>query len=337
MVESIEFRGIDVTVKLRSTSPPPRWDIAIMPPNLSPPVDRWFDSDTADLPALISPIMEGVPLEALSWGDVDLKRAVDEIFGERLPGWRISLMVRSAERGAILEISFVPEQPLTLAVTSSITSSSIPVVLHSNLRDDLLAGFAPVIGIPVPWLERHRDDFTALGKNILAEEKFVEQAKAQPDVSVTTGSISEVEIDLESRRYAAWVWMAVYAGAADRYPEIGLHFGRRAEIIPHWDMELYSELIVTLDDWDLETRLGMRWSPWRSFWLGGEWSDHDNTWWARASFDPKQRRPYAWMRYSDAGDADGAVGYRFNDFISIEVHYDSRSEDPWNVRALVNL
>jgi hypothetical protein len=337
MVSSISFRGADVTVRLRAASPPPRWGVALISPNLSPPVDGWFESDTEDLPAIISPMMEGVPLEALSWGDVDLKSTIDEIFADRLPGWRTSLMVRRTEDGAILEISFVPEQPLSLAVTSAITSSSIPVVLHSNLREDLLAGFAPVIGIPVLWLERHSDDFTQLGKNILSKEKFVEQAKAQPEVSVKTGPISEVEIDLESQRYSVWAWMAVYAGAKDRYPEVGLHFGRRAQIFPSWDMEFYTELIVTLDDWDLETRLGMRWSPWRNFWIGGEWSDFDKAWWMRASIDSKQRRPYAWIRCSEYGDTDGAVGYRMNDFISIEVHYDSRNSDPWNVRALVNL
>ncbi|MDR3254182.1 MAG: hypothetical protein LBT31_01270 [Synergistaceae bacterium] len=336
-VDSVSFRGVDVTVRLRTSSSPPRWDVALIQPNLSPPVDSWFNSDTADLGERISPMMDGVPVEALSWGDMDLKRTMDGIFEDRLPGWRVSLMVRNVADGAILEISFVPEQPLTLAVTSSISSSSIPVVLHSNLKDDLLSGFAPVIGIPVPWLERHRDDFALLGKNILAEEKFVENAKAQPEISVRPGPISEVDIDLESRRYAAWVWMAVYAGAADRYPEIGLHFGRRAQILPRWDMELYTELIVTLDDWDLETRLGMRWSPWRSVWLGAEWSDLDNAWWMRASIDPKTRSPYAWIRCSDGGETDGALGYRINDFISIEVHYDSRSSDPWNVRALVNL
>jgi hypothetical protein len=63
----------------------------------------------------------------------------------------------------------------------------------------------------------------------------------------------------------------------------------------------------------------------------------DDIWWVRASLDSKPRSPYAWIRYSEGGDANGALGYRINDFISVEVHYDSRSNDPWNVRALVNM
>jgi hypothetical protein len=338
-VESVAFEGNDaVIVRLSQNSAPLNWGVTLVPPNLSPPVDRWFASDVSGISERLAAMMEGVPVEALSWGDIALKSAVDVLCSDRLPGWRISLMVRgTADGGALLEISFVPEQPLTLAVASSINSTSIPVMLHSSLRDDLLAGFAPVIGIPVPWLERHMEDFEHLGRMILSETRLVKQAKAEPEMTVKTGSLSEVEIDLESGRYAAWVWMAVYAGAEDKFPEVGLHFGRRAQIFPRWGMELYAELIMTLSDWNLESRLGMRWSPWRNVWLGGEWSDLDNVWWARATFDSKPRSPYAWIRYSQDGDANGALGYRLTDFISIEVHYDSRSGDPWNVRALVNM
>jgi hypothetical protein len=301
-------------------------------------VDGWFASDISDIKGQLSPLMEGVPIEALSWGDADLKRTVEGLCEEKLPGWRISLMVRNTDSGdALLEISFVPEQPVTLAVTSNVNSSSIPVMLHSGLREDLLAGFAPVIGVPVPWLENHRDDFVQLGTEILEGVDLVERAKARPEMTVKTGPVSEVNVELESKRYAVWVWIAVYAGGGEKFPEAGLHFGRRAEIFPDWDMELYAELIMAMNDWDLEARLGMRWSPWRNVWLGGEWSDLDDVWWVRASLDSRSHRPYAWIRFSEDGDANGAVGYRITDFISIEAHYDSRSGDPWNLRALVNM
>jgi hypothetical protein len=337
-VEGVVFEtNGDVSVSLKTSTGRPDWDVAIARPNLSPPVDAWFDSDTDGIASKLRPLMAGIPIEALSWGDADLKRTVEGLCADRLPGWRVSLMVRDMPAGALLEISFVPEQPLTLAVTSAISSTSIPAMLHSSLRDGLLAGFAPAIGIPVEWLELHREDFEEMGRAILDEEPLVQQAKASAEMTVKTGPVTDIQIDLESRRYAAWVWMAVYAGADGKYPEVGLHFGRRAQLSPRWDMELYAELITPLDDFSLETRLGMRWSPWRNIWLGGEWSDTGDTLWVRASFDSRQRSPYGWVRYSGDGDANAAVGYRINDFISVELHYDSRDSAPWNVRALVNL
>jgi hypothetical protein len=132
--------------------------------------------------------------------------------------------------------------------------------------------------------------------------------------------------------------MAVYAGAEEKYPEAGLHFGRRVRPLSGWDAELFTELIVSLDDWNLETRLGMRWAPWRGLWVGAEWSSDGDVWWAQAMYEPRRlRRPYAWARYSEDDDTNAALGLRINDYLSIELHYDSRDEDPWNVRALVNL
>lgn len=338
-VERTTFRADhSVEIALRATASPPDWRVSLQIPNLSRPVDAWFLDDVTGLDAEIALLMKDVPTEALSWGDLELKRVIGEICADRLPGWRVSLMLRNLPGGeVVLEVAFTPEQPLTLAVTSRINSSSIPVMLHSNLKDDLLKGFAPVIGIPVPWLDMHKADFVEMSKEILAGESLVDQAKAEPVITARTGTVSELDIDLESKRYAAWVWMAVYGGADDRYPEIGLHFGRRTLPFSGWEVELYTELIVTLDDWDLESRFGLRWSPYRSFWFGGEWSTEHDVWWIRASTDPRPRRPYAWFRYALDGDTNAAVGYRVNEYISLEVHYDSRDGDPWNVRALVNL
>ncbi len=338
LVEDVTLEGDTVSVKLRSKSAPPEWGVHLISPNLSEPVSEWFAKDTEGLEGEFAALMKDVPIEALAWGDVELKRVIERTCGGRLPGWRESLMVRTAADGtATLEVSFTPEQPLTLAVTPRISSTSIPVMLHSSLRDDLMKGFAPVIGIPVAWLDLHKDDFVALSKGILEGESLVEQARAESAIEAKTGAVSEVDIDLESRRYAVWVWMAVYAGAEGKYPEAGLHFGRRAQIFPHWDMELYAELITSLEDFDLEKRLGMRWSPWRNIWLGAEWVHPDDLWWVRASLEAKPKKPYAWIRLSEEGDANGALGLRINDFFSIEVHYDSRDGDPWNIRALVNL
>ncbi|MDR3280406.1 MAG: hypothetical protein LBT23_07825 [Synergistaceae bacterium] len=338
-VDSVTIGPKDaVAIKLRLAATPPDWDVAISPPNLSPPVDGWFASDVDGMEAEIASLVKGVPMETLAWGDIDLRREIERMSAERIPGWRVALLARSAsDGGTILDVSFTPEQPLALAVTTKINSSSIPAILHSRLRGDLIKSYAPVIGVPVPWLERHETDMQSLGRDVLSGEYLVEVAKADPKVNADAGVVSNVDVELESKRYSAWLWMAVYAGAEDRYPEVGLHLGRRVQPFSRLEMELYGELILRLDDWELEKRLGVRWSPLQSLWVGGEWSDMDDIWWARVAVESWARRPYVWLRYSEEDDVNAALGYRFNDYISIELHYDSRFDDEWNVRALLNL
>jgi hypothetical protein len=339
-VKRIAFHGKDDAVIVLSPSlPPPEWKVAVARPNLSPPVDGWFSSDISGLPDEILSLLQGVPVEALSWGDTGLRSAIEKLSAERVPGWRPALLARYAiEGGMILDVSFVPEQPIALSVTAEINSSSIPAVLHSNLKDDLIKGFAPVIGIPVPWLDRHKSDFETLGRQILSEEYLVEVSKAAPAVSANTGVVSNVDIELESRRYSGKLWMAVYAGAEERYPEAGVRLGRIIQLLPRRDMEMYGELALQLDDWELETKLGVRWPLWRrNIWLGAEWSDMKDIWWGRLDIESRARRPYAWLRFSEDEDVNAALGYHINEHISIELHYDSRYDDEWNVRTLLNL
>ncbi|MDR3165155.1 MAG: hypothetical protein LBU13_06220 [Synergistaceae bacterium] len=337
-VASVVFAGDEAVLTMKVSSRIPEWRVEIAPPNLNPPVDYWFAVDIAGLDAEILPMIRNTPLEMLSWGDLDLKREIEGLSGRRIPGWRVLLLAQATvDGGVILNVSFAPEQPLTLAVTTKINSASIPAVLHSNLRDNLMKGFAPVIGIPVPWLERHKEDFAALGRSILKDEELVQISKAEPVVAVEPGVVSGMVVELESRRYSAGFWMSVYAGAREHYPEAGIHLGRRIQLLPHWDMEMYWEAILRLDDWELENRLGLRWPIWRNIWIGGEWSDMDSIWWGRLDFESWARRPYAWLRYSEKNDVIAALGYHINDHISIEFNYDSRYEDEVNVRALLNL
>jgi hypothetical protein len=337
-VASVTFWGDEAVLTMKVSSPIPEWKVEITPPNLNSPVDTWFAADIAGLDAEILPMIRNAPLEMLSWGDLDLKREIESLSGRRIPGWRVLLLAQATvEGGMILNVSFTPEQPLTLAVTTKINSASIPAVLHSNLRDNLMKGFAPVIGIPVPWLERHKDDLAAFGSSILKDEELVQISKAEPVVAAEPGVVSAMDVELESRRYSAGFWMSVYAGADERYPEAGIHLGRRIQLLPHWDMEMYLEAILRLDDWELENRLGLRWPIWRNIWVGGEWSNMDSMWWGRLDFESWARRPYAWLRYSEEDDVVAAFGYHINDHISIELNYDSRYEDEFNVRALLNL
>lgn len=346
-VASIAFApsqdGAEIRFEAAPDATSPIWQVRVVPPQLSSPVLEWFASDAEGLDARVVSLLDGVPVEALSWSGDELKRAVDEICSDDLPGWRSSLMVRgeadaSGATSYTMEISFAPEGPLAIAVSSKISSSSIPVMFHSNLKDLLLRGWSPIIGTPVLWLRRHSGDIAAETAELIKDDPYMRFSRARADVTVEADSISELDIDIESRRYSAWVWMAVYSGADGRSPEAGLHFGRWATIMHDVELELFGELIFPMDDWSMEGRFGVGWSPYRDLWLAGEWSSRDDMWWARLRVDSRtRRRPYLWGRFSEHGDINAAFGVRVTDQLSIEIHYDSRDEDMWNLRAIVNM
>ncbi|MDR3353848.1 MAG: hypothetical protein LBO21_02270, partial [Synergistaceae bacterium] len=60
-VRSISWTGTDVRIALEKRARAPRWKVVLTIPNLSPPVDGWFESDSRGLDAKITSLLEGVP------------------------------------------------------------------------------------------------------------------------------------------------------------------------------------------------------------------------------------------------------------------------------------
>ncbi len=316
---------------------PPQWGVRLISPELSPPVNDWFAEDCAFLREQITSLLEGVPLEALAWCDVGLRDAVAERTAQTLPGWRISLVVRAEGGETFLEVHFTPSPPFVLAVAPFVSSSSLPLLLYSSLKEDVVLMFAPIIGLPLPWVARHKEELVAWSERTLAGKWVLQDTHAEASVQFTAQEVSHVDVELESRRYVIWAWVAAYAGTSDRYPEFGLHLGRRARILPRWKSEIYGELILDLHDASLEKRLGLRWSPWKSVWVGAEWASADDMWWLRVSTEARLKRPYGWVRIREDGHANFGVGWRAGEHFSIEVHYDERDDDKWSLRFIGNL
>lgn len=146
-----------------------------------------------------------------------------------------------------------------------------------------------------------------------------------------------MKVNVESRHYTIGAWAALYAGTRDRTGEFGVHLGRKIKIFSRWSMEVYGEGILELQDWDPEGRLGLRWSPWGDVWIGGEWSSKDSMWWGRINIEPRMHKPYVWFRWREDGEYNAAIGYKATEYISLELHYDTRDEDSLGLRLIGNL
>lgn len=327
-----------LVVALAPEGPVPAMKAAIVPPSLDDPLDRWFTADSEGLEDEIAHLVAHVPLASLGWGGEALRTAIVGLFSDRLPGWEPSMLIRNGNGEPVIEIRVTPAEPFVLAVEPHLDSSSLPVtMIRTDIQEDLFDLTRQVAGVPVPWLERHKEDFQSWVAAGLSDRQLVERLKGQVRVEVSPARITRARVNLESRRYAIWGWIAAYAGTEDRYPELGIHLGRRVQPWSGWEAELYAEGVLTLDDFGLESRWGLRWALAEHLWIGAERVFPDEKWWGRLSFDAGPRNTYAWWRYSEDDDSHFGIGYRLNEHISLELHYDDRDDDAWSIRALGNL
>jgi hypothetical protein len=325
-----------ITVFLTLNGERQRWRTELVFPPLQSPADGWFRQDAGKMEEEVRGLVEGVPLESLAWSDSALMDEILKLTDIALPGWKPSIVVVSGSGAVTLRVSFAPEMPLVLAISPRFVSNSLPMLLHGELKESLLARFAPFIGIPVEWADRHSGDIVKWAEDFLLERNIVAKTSSVPEASFSAAQISRMDVSVESRHYTLSAWAAVYAGTQDRSGELGLHIGRKAQIFPKWDMELYGEAIVELQDWDTEGRFGLRWAPWRGVWLGAEWSTLDDEVWTKVAIDPRLHKPYAWLR-AIGDETNFAIGWKATEYISFEAHYDSRDSDSWSLRMIGNL
>lgn len=312
-------------------------EIKINIPELRGMALTWFSDDINGMDNEILKLVEKLPQNAYTWSDEALKEAVGQIINSRLPGWEFSQQIYISESSTLINITFRPSSKMILAVNPELNSRTVPVMFRSDLAAKLIPEFSPLIGVPAAWAEVHKSDIEKIAREFLEDKHAVENLRADVNVNFKAGTVSDIEARVDSKNFMFQMWVAAYAGIEDRYPEIGVFFGYRT----NWDFnaEIYAEAILSLNDFDLVHRWGGRFELFDNFWAGIENQWPDNKYFFRVQYSPvKIRRPYAWWRYSPELDAhEAALGYKFDEHISVEIYYDNTGEDKLGLRGMWHL
>ncbi len=312
------------------------WKVDVVCPKLSSPCDEWFSLDALGMEEEVLEILWGVPVEALRWADEAFLKEVRKKTSPRLPGWEPHIMVSRKDDSYVVELSFTASQDLVLAIDTHVFSRSLPSFWQYDMREKLLESLTPFIGIPVNWAAKHEKDIERVVNERLRDTRFSSTAKIEIDSQFVPSKIAKANVGVESRRYSFNFWGAAYAGTEDKSTELGLHFGRKAQPLHSWDIELYGEAVVFLDDGDSEERLGLRWSPYKQIWLGAERELEEDKTWYRLWIEGGLKAFYVWWRYSDEHENNAALGYRFTEHLSLELYIDERDDDEVSIRAVGN-
>ena len=226
---------------------------------------------------------------------------------------------------------------MILAVKPEIYSRTLPVMFRSYLESILIPALSPLIGVPVKWAELHKSEIESFSHDFLEDRHTVENMKAYVSIKFSPGKISGLDARVDSENFFFQLWVSAYAGLDERYPEAGAFFGYS----PNWSFhtEFYAELLFSLEDFGVTHRLGGRFEMFNNIWLGIENQWPENSYFFRLQYIPiRIRRPYALWRYSPELDAhEAALGYIFDEHISVEIYYDSTGDNKIGIRGTWHL
>lgn len=346
IVASRLFAGYDVSVKAEREGPAIFFvphkdemihaDVNIILPDLRGMSLQWFMNDIAGMSDEVSAIANELPQSAFTWADEALRERLKLIVESRLPGWNFTQQIYIAPDSTRINLSFRPGESMILAVQPEIYSRTLPVMFRSYLESILIPALSPLIGLPVKWAELHKSEIESFSHDFLEDRHTVENMKAYVSIKFSPGKISGLDARVDSENFFFQLWVSAYAGL-DRYPEAGAFFGYS----PNWSFhtELYAELLFSLDNFGITHRLGGRFEMLDNIWLGIENQWPDNNYFFRLQYIPLRiKRPYALWRYSPELEAhEAALGYIFDEHISIEIYYDNTGDNKIGIRGTWHL
>lgn len=293
---------------------------------MSPEVEAMARQDLAAVEKVFEESLLGLPVAASDWTNGVLKRSLNEYLAVHLPEFRGDFDVVP---GTLTRVSLTvyPRLPVVRRVDLSMRSDSIPNFTLLNHRQRMEDKVNRLIGVPVGFVRRHEEDFTAA---LAAELDSLPDFRALslhsqvtlPRIGETVDVMSRSDTEKYLIRLEGWaditrrqnenhnVVFRFHAGyRPTRRDEVFLETDFAAQAVT-WDWKLGYARHVTpytrgILRYDVERR---------HFVLGGQQQLSDR--WLL-------RYEYRWA--DQKGEA--ALRYRMHDFLSLEYVFDK--EDSW--------
>jgi len=336
-IEDLREDEENLYVKFAPSQEEKQWKVVLNYPKLTPFLSGLFRKDAEALYGQFEGMLGHLPFDVLRWSSGAFQEKAEGIIEASLPGWKGTFVFSTEKEAPVLEVGFSPKDPVVVAFKTSFSSLTIPNILQADLEDETLEVLSHYIGLPVQWVSKHRKEISQQVARSLEEKWQARKLKGKVEVSLLPQAVSSMKVNVESQKYVFRAWLTTYIGSEGRYPEVGIHFGRRTVPISGFDLELYGEGIVRVDNGDLESRLGARWLLWKDVWVGAERVFPDDQYWGRVWFDKIMNGVYGWARFNEESEVEAAIGWKFREHISWELFYDSREEDEFCVRLVGNL
>ncbi|MFP4481743.1 MAG: hypothetical protein ACLFN0_02990 [Thermovirgaceae bacterium] len=313
------------------------WTVEVGMPDLPPFLEKTFLEDSSAIGPVAAEMLDSLPMDVLRWAGEDFQSRLGEKITERLPGWKPSFVYSQRDGAGVLEISFTPDEPVVVAFSPRLSSRSLPLVLQTKLQEETLDVTSGIVGLPAVWVERHKERIQTYVATSLEEKWAARELEGKVEVNIRADRIAPVDVEVESTRYILQAWLGVYIGSDERYPEVGVHAGRRMTPFSGWEIEGYGEFVIGLNDGDIDPRFGLRWRWTPDVWIGIERSFEDDEYWGRIWFDEILPKLYAWGRFREDGETEAGIGWRTGEHLSWELYYDSRDDQDVGLRIMGNL
>lgn len=280
----------------------------------------------------IRALYTGLPQAAMAWAEPILEAQAREAVERALAGFTAAVRARVRGESAQVEIALLPRDTRVIRnIGVRFRSSSIPTMLLDQHGPAVASMAEPLRGLPVAFAQAHQAAIEALIKEDLAAYPPARQYRIIATPALDAGETTYVTVVADSVLYRGRVEAQLNIGTQAPGPAVIGHLGRLSA--PNTEAFLELRLVPTplSLDWSVGAQIAA--SP--STTVGAAYAvvARETTVWmaVRAGLDTGARASWNLSTQS----FEGALTYRFNEFLSGELIGTSRGS--WWLRLVSNL
>ncbi|HML89508.1 MAG TPA: hypothetical protein PKA28_13785 [Methylomusa anaerophila] len=167
---------------------------------LSPELTDIIKQDMGSIEEKINDVLIGLPVDAVDWAGGVSKSVIREILADQLPEFKANLDIIAGQR-TVVKLSLIPAGATVQAVNVSFRSHTIPQLLLLEAKPVVEKEVAVMRGLPVAFLERHRDYFTNTISSYAERQPLVKRYGVTITPVINPGEDTQVILQAETTKY----------------------------------------------------------------------------------------------------------------------------------------
>lgn len=290
--------------------------------NLSPELTDLVKKDIGNMEDQINEILVGLPIDAVDWAGGVSKIVIREVLASKLPEFSANFEIIPGAR-TVVKVSLTPLGATVQDIHVSLRSRTIPNVLLVAIRPTVNQAGVSLVGLPVAFVERHRDYFTAK-LTAAAEQHSLTKKYGLTLTPIIHPSVdTEIALDAETNRYKLSLEGNMDMGRSQDSTSFKLHGGK---FISKQD-EVFMEVrfVPSTVAWDFIPGFGHSVSKGLTVGVKYNLSDRNSILWLQQ--DLNRNLSLRFERTPASGLNEFGIRYKVHDFLSAE--YIVNQRDQW--------
>lgn len=280
---------------------------------IAPELQDLVRKDMGNIEERVNDVLIGLPIDALDWAGGVAKLVIRELLASQLPEFRADFDIVPGPR-TLVKLSLAPLGATVQDVHVSLRSHTIPNVLLFAVRPTVEEASQRLVGLPVAFLERHRDYFTTQLWNAAAQHPMAKHYGLSIAPIVTPGVNTEIALDAETDRYKVSLEGYMDMGRSTDNTSVRLHAGKFINKRDEAFMEV--NFFPSTVSWDFVPGVGHNINSTTAVGVKYNTSDQEKIVWLHQDLN----KNFSWRleRGVTTGKSEFAVRYKMHDFISAE-------------------